>query len=95
MKVKYVFTREDTSVDFVENTESVDLEMAALREKYNITATVDYSEDELTKTLIQEAKDMDTYVNFYNEASAIWEKTKHISTCGKRNISVTMDVLEN
>lgn len=95
MKVKFVFIREDTSVEFVENPESVDLKMAALREKYNITATVEYSEDGLTKTLIQEANDMDSYVNFYNEATPLWEKTKHIDSCSKRNISVSMDVIEN
>ena len=92
--VEYVLTRSSKEIDFPTEGAQRD-KLAELREEYNISSEIFFSEDELTRTLQHTASDAQQYSAFYEKAQPLWEKEKVVQKFGNLDIDLTMSIVEN
>ena len=93
--VEYIMERPNKEVDFPQNGSQEKDSLASLRQEYNISSEVNFSDDGLIRTLRHTASSAEVYSSFYEHALGIWEKSKIIQTCGNLDIDVTMGIVEN
>lgn len=92
--VEYIQTRPNENVEFPLEGSQKD-KLAELREEYNISSKIIYSDDMLTRTLQHTASDSQQYSAFYEKAQPLWEKSKVVEKCGNLDIDISMGVIEN
>ena len=92
--VEYVMKRPSKEVEFPTEGSEKD-KLAVLREDHNISSSVFFSEDGLTRTLRHTASDARTYNDFYAQAQLYWEKSKVVQACNDSNVDITMYIVEN
>ena len=92
--LEYTFTRPNKEVEFPLGGPQEE-SLQQLREQYNISSEVLFSEDGLVRTLRHTAPSAQDYGDFYEKAQPIWEKAKIMQKCGDVNVDVSMSIVEN
>jgi hypothetical protein len=93
--VEYKMTRNDTSVEFPVTPESDREKFESLKSQYNIEIESIISDDGLIKTIKHIAINAEEYSEFYNEILPVFDKAKFVDNCGKSDIQLLMDIVEN
>jgi len=93
--VEYVFTRLDTDTEWPSFGEVFDENLQSLREQNGVVSEDIISDDQLVWRRVQTADDMLSYNTFYDSAQPIWDKANILNDAGSKNITITMDIIEN
>lgn len=92
--VEYVMKRPNKEVDFPTKGSQSE-KLSELREQYNVSTEVFFSDDELIRTLRHTTDTVSEYSSFYEQAQALWEKEKISDQCASLNIDLSMEVVTN
>ena len=93
--VEYVFTRPSIDVEWPSFGEVFDEKLQSLREENGVVSEDIISDDQLVWRRVQTSDNMLSYNTFYDAAQPIWDKANILNDAGSKNISITMDIIEN